>query len=487
MERLSNILNQKLFSYIRYRRRLVKRTTAFFLFVALFFYRYSSTTPQHTPNNIIYYNQENIELIGVITEPPDLREVGKNLTLTAESARINNFSSTAKTQFKKLSGKVLVRDNLYPGYEYGDRLKIQCKLEAPRNFDDFSYDRFLAKSDIYSICAHPKIKLLAHNQANLIYQAIYKIRSEAFEIVNLNLKEPEAGIVRAVLLGDPRGIAPQEKMSFSQSGISHMMAISGTHISLISAFLMFVLIYLGLRRQPAFIVSIIFLIIYIILIGAPASAIRSGIMGFLVMLALNIGRINKIINALIISAVILLLINPRFLRDDIGFQLSFLAVLGMVWYYPILNELSAHFLNKIKLIQGLSKKQLKLLKPIGQVFLISISAQILVTPIIIFNFKIFSLVAPIANVLVLWTFPFLMFFATLGLIIYPIIPVVGNGLFLIAGLFVKYIVFASDALIKIPYAYLTFDYISLPLIGFYYLVCLGIFWLINKELIEKRR
>ena len=126
------------------------------------------------------------------------------------------------------------------------------------------------------------------------------------------------------------------------------------------------------------------LISYIILIGVPASAIRAGIMGFLVMFCFYIGRLNNLTRSLVFTAVILLLINPKLLRDDIGFQLSFLAVFGIAYLFPKLNKWS----DKI----GITK-----CKKIKNIFFITISAQIFIFPILMINFSQVSLISPISN------------------------------------------------------------------------------------------
>ena len=121
---------------------------------------------------------------------------------------------------------------------------------------------------------------------------------------------------------------------------------------------------------------------------------RAGLMGFLVLWALKLGRLNKMTNSLIMTAAVLLLINPRLLRDDAGFQLSFLALAGLVYVYPIFKAIW----QKIKWPK---------LKGLSDAWLITLSAQVFTLPILAYNFNQISLVAPIANLAVLWSLPIL--------------------------------------------------------------------------------
>ena len=115
-------------------------------------------------------------------------------------------------------------------------------------------------------------------------------------------------------------------------------------------------------------------------------------MGFLVLWALKLGRLNKITNALALTAAVLLAFNPKLLRDDVGFELSFLAIAGLVYVYPILEAIW----QKIKLPK---------LKGLSDGLLITLAAQVFTLPILAYNFSQISLIAPLANLAVLWAVP----------------------------------------------------------------------------------
>ncbi|MBL7058047.1 ComEC/Rec2 family competence protein [Patescibacteria group bacterium] len=453
-----------------FKKRAIRNVFIWFAFLFFAIFRYSIGIHDVGLGQIKHYNEKNVTIHGRVEVEIIAGPKNQSFKISSQKVRIeskNNF-----TNWANISGDVLVSADLYPVIKYGDELEVRCKLKAPEGLNDFAYDRFLAKSNIYSICNYPKIKIISRQNGRILYSWIYDIKSRVKDIINNNLGDPEAGLLRAIILGDKKGITSELRDSFSKSGISHVVAISGMHISIISALLMGVLIFFGAKRQVAFVVSSIFLSVYIILIGAPPSAIRAGVMGFLVLLALNIGRLNKIYYSLAFSAVLLLLINPRLLRDDIGFQLSFLAVTGIIVFYPIINNWFEIIIARLSTKYFYSKCIKGFLIMVGKIINVTMSAQIFVLPIIIYNFKVLSIVAPMTNVMVLWCLPILMILAIVAVIVSLILPILGIILFIVINLFLKYIILISALLIKLPFAYLLFDNIEAYWIFVYYFICI---------------
>ena len=410
-------------------------------FVGLFLFcgilRYSISLPINNDNKIWHYNGQTVNIIGVISKEPDIRQ--KNQKLTIKTKYINK---------KNISGKILVTTNLYPKYNYGDKLKIKCKLQAPEEFNGFAYDRYLSRYNIYSVCYYSDIVVINKNKTNnikfVLYNNILKLKNKFRKSINFGLPEPQASLAKAIVIGDKKGISDNLREQFSRAGISHIMAISGMHITILSVIIMWIFFSIGCSRKYAFLLSVLFLILYILLIGVPASAVRAGIMGFLVMFSLYLGRLNSLNRSLIFTAVILLLINPKLLRDDIGFQLSFLAVFGISYLFPKLNKWS----DKIG-VTGYKK--------IKNMFFITISAQIFTFPILMINFSQISLISPITNLLVIWTLPLLIISIIIAVILSFIFPFLSIILFAPSYLILLYIMKISELLIKIPFSYLNFN------------------------------
>jgi competence protein ComEC len=445
------------------------------LFLFLGLWRYSVGLPENTPDKIWHYNGQTVTVIGKIVNEPDVRR--NNVKYVVEAKKL----SFQEGSLASVGGKILITVDLYPRYNYGDELEIACKLQKPEPFSGFSYDRYLARYDIYSVCYYPKITFLAPSPyqgegwGEVFYKKIFSLKDKFREIINYGLSEPESSLARAIILGDKKVIPDDLRDKFSQTGVSHIAAISGMHISVLAGLVMVMLLAAGLWRRHAFYFASAFLTVYIILIGAPASAMRAGLMGFLVLWALNIGRLNKLTNSLVLAAALLLFINPKLLRDDVGFQLSFLAVLGIVFAYPLLSVIlngaerseESRGLNNglikekifCKLRSFASLRMTKKLKPIFSILNITITAQIFTLPIIALNFSQVSIVAPIANLLIIWTLPFLIIAILIALFLSLMFPNISFLFFLPAKLLLKYIIIIVEFLAKLPFAYFNIDYL----------------------------
>lgn len=384
-----------------------------------------------TIDDLAFYNGQNLVLSGLVCEEADVNYKNRRLTICI---------------FGKILGKVLVMTDLYPEYNYGDYLKISGLLESPPLIDGFDYETYLARYDIYSVMYYPKISLASGdlNTSQAIYLGLMKIKWRLKEIIEENLPEPEAGLADALILGYRRTLMREDLAVFSRVGLSHMIAISGSHITILSAMIINFLLALGISRRRALRLVFIFLFLYPLITGLAASAVRSSIMGALAFLALYHERPSSLTRALVFSASFMLLLNPKLLRSDIGFQLSFLALLGIIYLYPIGEEITKRFLNKRK-FKPSTKKRLKLILDTINLTIIS---QLVILPIALINFKQFSLIAPLSNVLVLWTFPPLLAALIIALLLSLIIPSLSILWFSPAYFLLKYIFALSNILAR---------------------------------------
>lgn len=465
----------------------------FFLsFILLGIWRYDISLSEDTPDKIWHYNLpadqaggKTLTIIGQVANDPDVRQT--NQKLEVEVMEIKEMPR------QKISGKVLITTDLYPTYNYGDQLEITCKLEAPKPFEDFAYDRYLARYNIYSVCYWPEIKDLNHPLSisplsrgraegairggiEVFYEKIFKFKNKITEIIEIGLPEPESSLGRPIILGGQRGLDDQTRQNFSRLGLTHILAVSGFNISILAAITLNFLLLIGVGRRQAFYLSIAILLAYVILVGMPASAMRAGLMGFLVLWALHLGRLNKMTNSLVLTAAILLLINPKLLRDDIGFQLSFLALAGLVYVYPIFND----WLEKNKLMERLIFKQ-AWLKTTREIFTLTLAAQVFTWPIMAYNFSGVSLIAPLANLFIIWAIPILTILIIVALPLAWLAPSISFIFFLPAYVILKYIFFVADWLIRVPYGYVGVSYLWWGWLVVYYAIVGGVVVWYNKQ------
>lgn len=293
----------------------------------------------------------------------------------------------------KIKAKVLATTGLYPDRQYGSVVKVTCFLQKPEPFNGFAYDRYLAKSGIFGLCNRASIYVVNQSGGKWWLKKIYDFKNKTQYLINQSLPEPHASMLSAMILANRRGIPDQIREQFSISGVSHILAISGLHITLLITILDSLILSLSVPRKYVFPIITVAVIVYLVLIGFPASAVRASIMGWLVLLGRQSGRMYASGNAILLAVATMLFINPQLLRDDAGFQLSFAAVLGIVYLSPIVEPI----LKRVPKTFGLQ-----------QSLLMTFSAQISTAPLIIYLFSQFSVIAPVTNLLILPMVPYIM-------------------------------------------------------------------------------
>lgn len=390
--------------------------------------------------------------IGKIIKEPDRRSDNTKLTLETEQSRI------------------LVTVGNYPEYNYGDVLEIKGELQEPMVFEDFNYKEYLAKDEIYSVIYYPEIEVLERDTSNFVYQAILKFKNRIKESIEQVMPFPEISILEAITLGNKQMLSDELKEKFNIVGVRHIVAISGMHIIILSEILLFLLIGFGLWRQQAVYFVLGVLIIFIIMVGAPASAIRAGIMGGILLIAQSIGRLNNPKRIVVFAAAIMLIFNPLLLRYDVGFQLSFLAVLGIVYLKPIFDK----WLEKL-----LKKEQLS---GLIQIITMTLAAQIATLPILIYNFGRISFISPIANVLIVPVLPYIMgigLFFNLSAIIWSFLAKI---LVWPVYIGITYVVRLTEFLYNLPFAAREISNVHWVWLAGYYILLIGfIYWYRRKK------
>ena len=291
-------------------------------------------------------------------------------------------------------------------YHIGDKLSVIGALELPDNFaPGFDYVQYLKNKEIRTTIAYPKISptplvnVSRVQQLRIaVYRRIFAIKDSFEAAVARSLPEPYAGYINGVLLGAKADISPQLTDAFNKTSTTHVLAISGYNITIIAEALLALLVFF-MRRRQAFWVSVAVIIVFTIMTGAGASVVRAAIMGLLLLFANGYGRLYDPKNSILLAAAVMVALDPLSLRFDIGFQLSFLAVLGLMYVGPILQQ---------------KFKRLPEAFGLKDTILMSIAAQVAVAPLIAYTFYTFSLVSIPANLLVLPLMPYTMLFGFLA-------------------------------------------------------------------------
>lgn len=345
----------------------------------------------------------------------------------------------------------------FPEYEYLDNVKLQGKIEEPFENEEFSYKNYLLADHIYSVMSFPAIESTGKSSGNFftkVNETILAIKQKARESIETYYLPPQSSVLRAMILGDKGAISKEFKEKLSIAGLSHIVAISGMHIVIITQIIISLLIFAGLWRHQAFWVTVIFICFYVALVGFPASGVRASLMGFAYLVAQYFGRQSMSSRIVFIVASIMLIFNPFLLFYNVGFQLSFLAVLGLVY---LNSSLQLSFTYVIK--RFLKVKVENYYQNILFMFSATLSAQVFTLPIIIYNFGNFAFLSPLANILVLPLIPFVMIFGFLSVFSGMIFQPLGFILALPENAMLSYFVFVVK-LLSGYWAHLTFSDIS---------------------------
>lgn len=406
--------------------------------------------PSFDAGHIAYYNDAlaPLKITGLVVDEPDGRDTYTNLQLQVEWVELDGLPHP-------VSGLVLVRAPRYPAYSYGDRLTITSKLETPPVFEDFSYKDYLARTGIHSLLRRPRIELLAANQGNPFWAAMFAFKAQASHTLNQILAEPHASLLNGILLGIETGIPKGLYEEFNLTGTSHVIVISGSNISLIAGLLLLVGQKLvGKRYAPPLAIGGI--IIYTLLVGADAAVSRAAVMGVVWVLAITVGRPGLALNLLFFSGFVLTLINPLILWD-VGFQLSFMATLGLILLVPPLERFFFRLLQRL-----LKTEQVGLaMALLNEVLIVTLAAQIITGPLIVYHFGRLSLISLLTNLLILPVQPPIMLLGGLaglaGLVWLPL----GQALGWLVWLPLAWTVSVVEWTARLPYASL--DLGGLPL------------------------
>lgn len=383
-------------------------------------------------------------IIGVVTEEPDVREKSQKLTVSNSEY-----------------GRILVTAKRYPEYRYGDKLEITGSLKKPSDdINGFNYKDYLKKDGIYYVMNFSKIRLAGSGFGSPVKRFLLSFKNRFEERVENFIPSPQIGFLEALVFGEEGEIPDNWKEKLNLTGTRHIAAVSGMNITLISALLLNFLLLLGLWRSQAFYLTIILIIFYILMIGAPPSAVRAGVMASLFLTAQHLGRLSAAPRAVVFASALMLGFNPLLLRLDVGFQLSFLATMGLIYLQPIFNDL-------LKRVPDVLQSRYTLAA--------TLSAQVFTLPILIYNFGYFSLISPLANVLIvplLAPLTILIFvFGFSAMIFGPLSWLISFPVFA----FLAYLTTVIEFFSKIPFILLSFN-VSWHWLAIFYLILGFLIW-----------
>ncbi|MFZ5517706.1 MAG: DNA internalization-related competence protein ComEC/Rec2 [Candidatus Zhuqueibacterota bacterium] len=355
---------------------------------------YSMKTRAFPSNHVMHFTDLNqrIGMVGSVIGFPDFRKDRVEITVSLEQIIID-------TTRWNVCGNILVKvqePHFYPRYR--DRLTFFGKLVTPageRNPGDFNYREFLAANGVYGLVylrSIGDITNIARDDHRTLMHAVQFVKDKLYFAINDLYDEKTRPLVKGLILGERGEISPEITAAFTRTGIIHILAISGLHITYISLifFMLFSLLRFSYRaRIYAVMLSILG---YNLLVGFEPPIVRSSLMGVLFLAGKLMQRPVNVLNIISASALIILLVNPLALFQA-SFQLSYGAVISIIYFYQRLK----FFFEKIPLFRTLTA--FKLGDYLAVMILVSLAAQLGTLPIVLYYFQLIPAIALILNVI----------------------------------------------------------------------------------------
>ncbi len=400
------------------------------------FVNYLSDTKAYSIESA-FYNllDKEIQAQMIVSNEPDTRQKYQFLTL--------------KYCYDGICANLRAKDYMFTDIEYGDLVEVKGIIEKIENFDErFDYKGYLQSKGIYY---NLKIKQLRKLKSGTgLKRILFEIKSYFSRNISSFLPKEESALALGLTLGMKQGLSDKYKKYFQKTGLMHIVVLSGFNITVLFLFVNKILFWLG--RNARLVSSIIFIILFVLMVGADPPTLRAGIMGVLGALALLFNRDkSNVKHLLILTGILMLLISPKSILYDPGFQMSFVVALG------IINHADS-FLKMFRFIK---------IKFIAEIISSSMVAFMFASPFILYYMGYVSLISIIANTAVLPIVPIAMFF-TLALGVLPIgyLQII---LSLISHVLLKYILIITEFLSNIPF-YQIDTYISMELLIVFCLV-----------------
>lgn len=375
------------------------------------------------------YGNEDIEIIGIVK-------------YKKEKERYNEY----------IVGKFVVRDyTKYKKIKVGSEIKLTGKFKDlnKMSYESFDYGRYL-RSMGYKGLIYLKDYSIVGN--NLMYEYIYKAKSYISNTIRY-LYKTNSDFINSMMLGQKDDLSQNEKLMFTRTGTSHIIAISGLHTGILSGLIIFMM---GkINKIYKLIVLSTMMFIYSAMVGNSPSIIRA--IMFMISLYLSFFLDRKMDKISTLSFIgILFVINNPYIIYNISFQLSFLATLSIIYFYGYIN-------NKLNI----------------KIISLTLSANILTIPIIYYNFEGIPLVSILGNIIIVPFIGIIIYLAILSLILFNINIYISSIVVYINRFILETIYVLLEKISNLDFAYIVIEEPKLYYVIIYYIVVF--LYMIYKE------
>ena len=371
-----------------------------------------------------------VQIAGVIEKEVDRRARTAQITLGVQ-----------KLDGEEINARVLVLTDRFIDVSYGDRIVAEGVLEKPEAFTTdlgrtFNYPGYLSVRGISYTLSFAEVEKRGAGEGNKIISTLLSLKHTFMQSVEKLLPEPQAGLAEGLVLGVKRALGENLEQAFRITGIIHIVVLSGYNVTIVAEGIMR-LLSAFFRPRTRVMFGVVAIAAFAIIAGLSATVVRASLMGSFVLLARATGRTYAIARALTVAGLAMLVINPKLLAFDPGFQLSFLATMGLIFLAPLIEA-------RLKLVP--TKFQVR------EFVTATIATQIFVLPLLLYSIGEFSVVAVLVNVLVLPAVPLAMLFIFLAGAVGMFVQMLAVPFALAAHILLSYIVFVAEWFAALPLA-----------------------------------
>ena len=421
-------------------------------------------------NNI----DDEIKIVGIITS--SLKETDYKYIVTIKVLSVNS-----KSKYKNTKLNISIKkgeENKLEKLSFGNKIFLEGIFnegESKRNYKGFDYKEYLRSQKIYGIVEIENvnsIKVIGKNKVNIVSSLVNKLS----EIIKKNLQRllpnDVSGLMIGILIGDVSNISDEITNNFKECNLSHMLAVSGSHISYLMIGLNLVLNKNLFGIKNCKIITIVVIIIFMMITNMTPSVVRAGICSIIYVTSSIFYRKHDTFTSIAVALLYTLIENP-FSIYNIGMQLSYAGTISIIIFYQEI----------LKKIDRKEEKNIikKIKKNVIESILLTISANILIIPLTIYNFNTISLNFVLANVLaspiMAITTVIGLFTSIISLIIFPISRMLSFPL----KILLKILLFITEKISKIPFSNITVITPHILIIIFMYVVIFLIYYLYNHK------
>ncbi len=430
-------------------------------FICLGFFR-SDIERYRYPDTLSQFENKSIVARGIVVKPRDTRDTNARVTILLKEIDVGG-------EKYRRNQKVILTTGLYPEFSYGDEIVFRGKLEKVKDFSlenvgHFNYPAYLRKDGIYQTSFYPAAEIVAENQGNFFKRKLYggvKVFSESLE---RHIHFPESALALGMLVGEKHAFPKELETKITKAGLSHIVVLSGYNIALVVLFLSYFTSFFS--RRVHFILIVVAISLFVLATGAEAASVRAALMASILLLGKTIGRTYDQARALGVAILLMLFENPNILLYDPSFQLSVLAMCGMIFILEPLKQKLFFITDRFNLRELVSA---------------TLSAQIAVFPFLAYLIGTVSLVSLPANILALPLVPGAMLLSFVTSLLGLVSSVLAFPFAILSFIFLYPILFVAEFFGSLPLASVT---TPLPLWGM--LLCYAIGGVVYKLLYPRR-